>query len=112
MLTRTGDLFSEGYRFVQAVRSPFTGNKLGLVLASNTPSESMANCLPETAGVEGQLESVIDMERTVLLIVWPLLRSQYWPGCSVARESVRGASGNEYASEARPTEVLPLLDLR
>jgi hypothetical protein len=60
---------------VQAVRSPFTGDEL--VLASNTPSESTANDLPETAGIEGQMASVIDVERTVLFIVFAVAWSQH-----------------------------------
>ena len=67
--SHANNLVREGHWFVQAVRLPFTGDVLVLVLsASNTPLESRFCDLSELPGIEGQVAKFIDLERTVLFI--------------------------------------------
>ena len=97
---------------MEEARSPLIGDGLVAVLwARITPLEIIANGLSDTPGIEGEVASVLDMEHTVLLIVLRCLGPSIQSGCSIARESVRGASGNDYASEPQPTEVVSDLDL-
>jgi hypothetical protein len=67
--SHASDLVSEGHRFLQDVRLPFTGDELVLLLsASNTPLESRVKGLPAIAGIEGQKADFVDVELTVLFI--------------------------------------------
>jgi len=104
--SHASNLVREGHRFVQAVRLPFTGDALVSVLsASNTPLESRFSGLSEMPGIEGQMASFIDLSRTVLFIAFAVSLDPAFIWVLVARESVRGASGNDHAIMVGPAEV-------